>query len=231
MSQRHRFLGSSVGRKALMATTGLLLCAFLLVHLIGNVVLLLKDDGSPTWRIGEADGGAFFQGVMAAYGHIPPLLLVIEILLAALFLTHITLGLTLWFQNIRARGPGYVVHKAEGGRTWGSATMPYTGAGFIGAFLVIHLVNFRFSGVSEPRGMYELVVATLSNGLWAAIYGLAVLGLMLHLSHGVQSAFQSLGLNHERWTPKLKKLGWAYALLVLLGFGCIPALLVLKGVL
>ncbi len=231
MSQRHRFLGSSVGRKALMAVTGLLLCLFLLVHLIGNVVLLLRDDGSPTWRIGEADGGAFFSGVMAAYAKIPPLLYAIEILLGALFLTHITLGLTLWFQNIRARGARYVVQKSEGGRTWGSATMPYTGAGFIGAFLVIHLVNFRLSGVSDPRGMYDLVVATLSSWMWAAVYVLAVLGLMLHLSHGVQSAFQSLEFNHDRWTPKLKKIGWGYALLVLLGFGCIPALLVLKGVL
>jgi succinate dehydrogenase / fumarate reductase cytochrome b subunit len=231
MSRKHRFLGSSVGRKAFMGVTGLALCAFLLVHLIGNVVLLLKDDGSPTWRIGEADGGAFFQAVMAAYGHLGPLLYVIEILLALLFLTHIALGLTLWFQNVRARGSRYAVQRSEGGRTFGSATMPYTGACFIGVFLVIHLVNFRFSGVSEPAPMYDLVVATLSNWIWAAAYGVAVAGLMLHLSHGVQSAFQSLGLNHERFTPKIKKLGWAYALLVLAGFGCIPALLILKGVL
>ena len=231
MSQA-RFIGTSVGKKALMAVTGLSLCAFLLVHLIGNIALLIKDDGSLTMQPGASDAGSHFIGVMATYGKIPALLYLLETLLAGLFLTHMVLGVSLWLRNRWARGgTRYRVHRSEGGRSLGSASMPFTGIAVIFTFLVVHLINFRLSPNTTAEGMYLLVDSALSIWYWALIYAVALLGLGLHLSHGLQSAFQSLGLNHPRWTPMLKKLGWAFALLILAGFGSLPLLFVLKGVL
>jgi succinate dehydrogenase / fumarate reductase cytochrome b subunit len=214
-----------------MAGSGLLLCLFLLVHLIGNISLLLKDDGSLTASPGAPDAGSHFMAVVGAYGKIPALLYAMEIALASLFLLHIGLGLTLWWQNRRARGgQRYEVQRWQGGRTLGSATMPWTGACVILTFLVIHLVHFRFGPQTGPESMYLLVDMVLTRWVWALVYVFALLGLMLHLSHGVQSAFQSLGLQHERWTPKVQKIGWGYALLMLAGFGVLPVLYFLKAV-
>lgn len=224
-------LGSSVGRKAIMAGTGLMLCLFLLAHLVGNITLLIADDGTLTANPGATDAGEHFQGVVAAYGKIPALLYLMEAFLVLLFATHIAMGLTLWLQNRRARGPhGYAVHRWEGGRTLGSATMPITGVFVILVFLIVHLINFRLGPAENPAQMYSLVDLTLGHWAWALAYGLALVGLMIHLSHGVQSAFQSLGFRHARWTARLKALGWGYAMLVLAGFGVLPLLFVLKGV-
>lgn len=229
MARSASLLGSSVGRKALMAVTGLMLCLFLLAHLIGNITLLIADDGSLTATPGAADAGEHFVGVVATYGKIPALLYLLETALAAFFLTHIGLGLTLWFQNRRARGArGYAVHRWEGGRTLGSATMPITGVFVIAVFLIIHLINFRLGSAENPEQMYGLVDTTLGNWAWALVYGVALVGLLIHLSHGVQSAFQSLGFRHDRWTRWLKRIGWGYALLMLAGFGVLPLLFVLK---
>ena len=170
MSAAGRWLGSSVGRKGLMGITGLLLCLFLCAHLLGNLALLLADDGSVTLAPGGPHSSEFFVWVAHHYEAVPLLFHLGELALLALFGTHALLGLTLWLQNRAARGAQrYVVQKSEGGRTWGSATMPYTGALFIGGFLVLHLINFRFGPQSSPDEMYLLVGRVLGTALWAEI--------------------------------------------------------------
>jgi succinate dehydrogenase / fumarate reductase cytochrome b subunit len=231
MSEPNRLIGTSVGRKVIMAVSGLLLCAFLLVHLIGNLTLLLRDDGSLTADPAAPGAREHFIGVISSYGAIPALLYAAELALAALFLVHIVTGTSLWLQNRRARGPQrYRLQRWEGGRSLGSATMPISGLFVILVFLIIHLVQFRFGPQDGPAELAALVDARLSWWPWALAYGAALVGLMIHLSHGVQSAFQSLGLRHPRWTPWLQRAGWAYALLMLAGFGVLPLLFVLQEV-
>jgi len=230
MAKRGSLLGSSIGRKALMAITGTMLCCFLVLHLLGNIVLLLDDDGSLTLSPGGPHSSEFFQWVAEHYEAVPLLFHTGELMLLALFGTHAALGVTLWWQNRKARGPrGYVRQGSEGGRTLASATMPYTGVLFIGAFIVAHLINFRFGEQSNPAELYDLVVTTLSSWLWAAVYLAALLGLFLHLSHGAQSLFQSLGLNHTRHTPRVKAAGTLFAILIASGFAIIPILLIANG--
>ena len=88
------------------------------------------------------------------------------------------------------------------------------------AFLIIHLKDFRFGDRSQ--GVYHLVVSCLKNPYYAVFYIIAMLSLSLHLSHGFQSAFQTFGLNHPKYTPAIKKLGYLFAAVIGLGFSSIP---------
>jgi succinate dehydrogenase / fumarate reductase cytochrome b subunit len=87
-------------------------------------------------------------------------------------------------------------------------------------FLVIHLRTFRFG--DESDGLYKLVVNWFHNPLYAGFYVVALAALGLHLSHGVQSGFQTLGVNHPKYTPLIKKAGLAFAALIFLGFASMP---------
>jgi succinate dehydrogenase / fumarate reductase cytochrome b subunit len=220
---------SSISKKAFMAVTGLALCAFLCLHLLGNIVLLLNNDGTVTFSPGGPNSGEFFVWVAHHYEAIPLLFHAGEILILALIGIHAIFGLTLWLQNLRARGGRYLVHRNEGGRTVFSATMPYTGLGFIAVFLVIHLLNFRFGEKENPAELYGLVGAVFGKWYWALVYVVALAGLAIHLSHGFQSAFQSLGFNHPRYTPKVKYLGYVFAGVMFVGFGILPVLFFFNG--
>ncbi len=201
-------LASSIGQKIVMGLTGLLLVGFLVEHLHGN--LKLYEDA----------GGEAFDGYVAFLQGFGPLLVVGELGLAALFLVHIYLAFRLTLENMQARRQRYVVRNNRGASTLGSVSMFYTGALILG-YLLKHLYDFRFDGrfFEDPDA---LVKATLSQPKHAIVYLIAALVLGVHLSHGFRSAFQSLGVNHPRFTPLLEKLSLAIALLFTLGFASFP---------
>jgi len=219
----------SIAKKGLMAATGLMLCMFLVLHLAGNLTLLLQDDGSLTLAPGGPQSNEFFEWVAHHYEAIPAFFHTGELLLLALFGIHALFGITLWLQNRAARGSRYVRQRSEGGRTVFSATMPYTGLCFIAVFLVIHLVNFRFGSQEGPADMYTLVGDVFGRWYWMLIYVAALGGVAFHLGHGVQSAFQSLGLRHPRYTPVIRVLGYLFAAAMFVGFGCLPILFYFNG--
>lgn len=194
----------------MVALAGLLLCGFLVAHLAGNLFLVA---GEPA-----------FNGYAEALEE-NPLLPIAEIGLAAIFLLHIVMSLIARYQNAQARPVGYVMQKAKGGRTPGSRTMIISGL-LVLLFLIIHLKTFRFA--EEPESLYKLVMAAFKNPLYSGFYVLAMGGLALHLSHGVQSAFQTFGLNHPRYTPLIKKAGLAFALVICGGFAALPIWALLK---
>lgn len=210
------FLASSIGKKALTALTGLLLVGFVLAHLAGNLLLL------------KGDKGRAFEAYAQKLDDLGPLLIVAELSLVALFGTHIAMALRATLQNRRVRQQPYAHSPGHGGRTFASATMPLTGS-FLLLFLVVHLVNFRFDSGFKQRftgelngaGATEQVMASLANPLLAGVYLLAFIALGLHLSHGIQSALQTLGANHPRYTPLLRRGGLILALLLALGFSAI----------
>jgi succinate dehydrogenase / fumarate reductase cytochrome b subunit len=221
---------SSIAKKAFMAVTGLMMCGFLCLHLMGNLSLLLNDAGNTlTLSPGGPDSGKAFAWVASHYEAVPALFHFGELMLLLLFGSHAIFGLTLWIQNHEARGSQYVVQKSEGGRTFFSMTMPYTGLLFIGTFLVIHLLNFRFGDKDVPMGLYGLVGQVFGTWYWALAYILAMLGLACHLAHGFSSAFQSLGMNHPRYSPVIKIAGYAFACVMLVGFGILPFLFYFNG--
>ena len=198
-----------------MALAGLFLITFLLVHLGINLLLMLNDDGA-----------AFMVAVdfMATN----PLIKVMEIFLMGGFAIHIIIGLIIQIQNWMARPVRY---KIEGYShlSFFSKYMIHTGA-IIFIFLCIHFFNFYFVKlglVSPPEGVgqhdfYQMATLLFADKFYAILYVVLMVFLGFHLHHAFQSAFQTMGLNHTKYTPVIKALGTIYAIVVPLGFASIP---------
>jgi len=197
MSWFFRVCRSSLGKKTIMALSGTLLGFFLLAHAAGNATIF--------W------GPETFNGYARHLHGLGFLVDIAEILLLLLFLTHITLGILLTLQNRAARSESYAVRASAGGRSLGSRTMIWTGLVIL-VFLLVHLANFHF--VSHEQPIASIVGPVLARPLYGLIYGLAMLALGLHVSHGFWSVFQTLGMNHPRYNPLFRGLGWAGCLLI-----------------
>jgi succinate dehydrogenase / fumarate reductase cytochrome b subunit len=207
-----RTLSSSVGKKYIMALTGLLLGGFLLVHAAGNSTIFLGR-------------GAFLS--YAAHLHaLGFVVAVAEVLLFALFLTHVSTGLVLFLENRLARRSRYAVCSSAGGRTWGSATMPYTGL-LVLAFLSLHLANFRFG--DQEASIADIVAAVLARPLYSFLYGTGLSALALHVSHGFWSLFQSAGISHPKYDRLLRGCAWLACGLIITVFAAIVLLLLMNS--
>ncbi|MFH1984840.1 MAG: succinate dehydrogenase cytochrome b subunit [Pseudomonadota bacterium] len=199
-------VGSSVGKKVMMALTGLSFCGFLAAHLAGNLTLY--------------GGREAFNGYAAHLHSLGPLVTVAEIGLLTLALVHVTTGLLLVYQNFMARPERYAVSARAGGRTIGSATMPYTGV-LILLFVIFHLANFHFVDKSHTT-IFDIVSRAFSSPLYVALYIAAMVVVALHVSHGFWSLFQTLGANHPKYMPLIMAASVIFALVVGVGFGFLP---------
>jgi succinate dehydrogenase / fumarate reductase cytochrome b subunit len=216
-----KFLNSSIGKKFMMAVTGSFLLIFLVVHLIGNITLFF--------------GPCAFNAYVSALDVIKPLIRVIEVVLLAAFILHIFNGVRLWIENKIARGVTYKVNGSSENSTLFSRTMFVTGS-IVFIFLVLHLGTFfwRFN-VHDPEGLanhhqyFDIVVGFLQMPWYSILYIIAVILLGFHLNHGFQSAFQTFGWNHNKYTPLIKKLGTIYAIIMALGFASMPIYFLLGG--
>jgi succinate dehydrogenase / fumarate reductase cytochrome b subunit len=216
MSNNAGLFSSSLGRKYLMAITGLFLCSFLLVHLIGNVALYTDPV-----KFNE------YTRFMSSN----PLIRVMEIILVVGFLAHIIDAVLLTKANKAAQPVKYAMDKKNS--SWYSRNMGLTGS-IILAFLVLHLQSFWYqykfgevvyvldSNGERIKDMYTIVKTAFQQSWYAGIYVIAMVLLGSHLNHGFQSAFQSVGLRHKKYTPTIKKLGTAFAVLITLGFISFP---------
>lgn len=202
-----RFLESSIGKKMMVAAAGLLLAGFLITHLAGNLFLFVGDTA--------------FNHYANTLAH-NPFLPLAEAGLVVLFLVHIALSVRAVLANRAARPIGYEAYTDKGNRTAGSRTMAVSGS-LILLFLIVHIKTFRFAAPElREASLFKVVIDWFHNPLYAGFYVLALVALGLHLSHGVQSAFQTLGLNHPRYTPLIKKIGLAFAVLIAIGFMSMP---------
>jgi succinate dehydrogenase / fumarate reductase cytochrome b subunit len=206
-------LNSAIGKKVLMAVTGLFLIIFLCVHLFGNMFLYVGKEAFNTY-VETLEGGV-----------VHALILVVEVALVAAFFIHILNGVRLTLQNNAARGGvKYAVQKAAPQVSFASRNMFVT-ASIVFIFLVVHLKNFFYEykivGLGD-RNPYDIVVETFRMPLYSILYivGMALLGF--HLYHGFQSAFQTLGLNHKKYTPVILWIGRIYAIVVALAFASFP---------
>ncbi len=206
-------LWSSIGKKLLMALTGLSFCGFLAGHLAGNLTIY-----------GGKDAFNSYAEHLHALG---PVLTLMEWGLLVFAVVHVCAGLTLFYQNFRARTSRYAVNKWAGGRTFGSATMPYTGILLL-AFIILHLINFHFVDKTNT-GIYLIVAQTFENPLYVVIYILAMIVAAVHVSHGLWSAFQTVGANHMKYMPFIMALSIIFSLAVGFGFGIIPIYLSFAG--
>ncbi|MGW8161119.1 MAG: succinate dehydrogenase cytochrome b subunit [Desulfobulbales bacterium] len=205
-------LTSSLGKKYIMALTGMLLSGFLLVHAAGNTSILLGRTAFISYAE-HLHALGFVVGVA-------------ELLLLTVFLTHIITGLILFWQNLGARTVKYAVHKSAGGRSWGSATMPYTG-GIVFLFILLHLYNFHFT--DQSRTIADLVAEVLSNPMYTLLYSVGLGALTLHTSHGFWSMFQSAGVNHPKYNQFIQSCAWIICGLIIAVFFIIVLLLLVNS--
>lgn len=220
---------SSVGRKIIVALTALFLIVFLVVHVAGNTQLFL-DDGGEAFNL---------------YSHFMShneLIKIVEWLLFASIIIHIIGTVMLTSKNAKARPVKYKQSQANKNSSWFSRNMFLSGS-IILIFLVVHFVNFyipyHFQETGFPKVMIEgkeygnmyLAVKVVFQEFWwySILYIVSMILLAFHLNHGFQSAFQSLGINHKKYTPFLKGLGAAFSVIVPLLFAAMPIyFLVLK---
>ncbi len=199
-------LRTPIGKKLLMAVTGLGFCVFLLFHLFGNLTLY--------------GGKELFTAYVAHLHELSLLITIVEIGLLFFACIHVATGLILFLENRRARPIPYAVKKNAGGRTIGSATMPYTGF-LILCFLILHIFHFRMIE-QTPQSIFQAVTEVLSNVFVKLGYMAAVVVVAVHIRHGFWSLFQTLGAHHPKYMPLIQGIGIAFALLILMGFGVIP---------
>ena len=192
-----------------MALAGLFLLTFLPVHLIINLMLLKSEPGS-------FNAAAHF---MATF----PLVKIMEIVLFATILIHISWGIMLQIQNWMARPVGYAAsNKSE--TSFFSRFMIWTGA-IVLTFLILHFFNFYFIKLGlvkgDPEDFYSVAHSLFKIPAYDIIYLTCFALLGFHLFHAFYSAFQTLGLNHRIWSPVVKVVALIYAILIPAGFAFI----------
>jgi succinate dehydrogenase / fumarate reductase cytochrome b subunit len=272
MSSALAVFNHSIGRKLVMGLSGLFLVSFLFVHVGGNSLLFLPDDGVTFNK---------FVRFMTTN----PVIKVLEWVLFAGFLIHFIYAGILTMQNRQARPGGYVFKKGEAvGSTWMSRNMGLTGvivllffavhvAGFWGRFHFTHgerttlqtaylegwkvkevqmvkddlgrpviepgqyltedsYYALKAAGVTEVTGlsMYRMVQSAFSNIGVVIFYVIAMILLALHLSHGFQSAFRTVGLVHSKYTPAIKSLGFFIAVVIPVVFAAMPLFFFFKSI-
>ena len=201
-----------------MALTGLFLCVFLIAHLAGNLQLL---DASPE---GQLKFNAYAK-FMTSF----PVVKIVSYLLYASILFHAFDGILLTIQNRKARPIRYAYEKPNANSKWYSRQMALLGT-LVMVFIIIHMKSFWYEmhwgqlgmDADGNKDLYTLVAASFSQSWYVAIYVISMAVLAFHLLHGFQSAFQSLGLNHPRYTPMLKNVGVFFAVVVPIFFALIP---------
>ncbi len=213
-------ISSSIGQKFVMGITGLLLCSFLVVHLAGNLLVY----------VGAKEYNAYAKEL-----HSMMLLPVAEIGLFLLLFIHIALAFKLTRDNQRARHISYqqtqskiqekpsLFSRTPLGET--SAWMFISGSIILG-FLVIHMIDMKLHANPTvdytDADPYDIIVQVLGSSLSAPFYIVGTIVLGFHLSHGFWSAFQSLGLNHPKYMPWIKKLAIVFAFVIAAGFVSLP---------
>lgn len=206
-----KFFQSTLGRKLIMSLTGLFLILFLIVHLIGNIKVIADD------------GGKSFTNFVVFMEH-NPLIKITAWGLYFFILLHAIQGAIIWFINRKTKGKTYAVN-TRANATWASKNMFYLGI-LIFIFLVIHMgdwwLELKILHEYDDSALYQNVIDTFKIPGYVILYEFAMIALFFHLKHGFQSAFQTLGVNHKKYTPIIKGLGWIYSIVVPLGFFIIP---------
>ncbi len=212
-----RLLSDSIGRKVVMAITGLLMVLFVVGHLLGNLSIFAGANGINTYA--EKLHG------------LPAVVWATRVVMLAAVLFHLVLSIQITLENRAANPTRYAVDRRLR-VTFASKNMIWTGL-LLGAFIVFHLFHFTIRSVpgmeivqvQDALGRFDvfaMVAAGFGKAVTAVVYVVAMLMLYFHLSHGIQSTFQSLGLNNPKTMPGFVKFGGVLSVIFLLGYGAIP---------
>lgn len=200
-----------------MAITGLFLISFLIVHCAINALIFVND------------GGLLFNEA-AHFMATNWLIRAMEVVLFLGIIYHIFLALRLTFQNRAARPVKYAANSAGANSRWYSRWMGLLGT-LILVFLIVHLGDFwvksRFTGLpgvdaNGREDLYAIMLLVFKETWIVALYVFSMISLAYHLMHGFQSAFQSLGINHKKYTPAIKSFGFWFSIIISLIFASMP---------
>jgi len=217
MSNSGKAFSSSIGKKLVMGITGLFLILYLIIHCFLNSLIFVNDGGL------TFNEGAHFMATNW-------LIRAMEVVLFLGFILHIVQSARLTIENRAARPVKYVYNNGNANSKWYSRSMGLLGTILL-IFLIVHLSNFwvvsRFTGIptTDANGhddLYAVMKLTFQN-IWIVIlYVLAMVSLAYHLLHGFPSAFQTMGWNHNKYTPVIKKVGFWYSIIIPLIFALMP---------
>jgi len=206
MSQAPTFLGSSIGKKVVMALTGVILFGYVLGHMIGNLQVYLGPEALNHYAV-----------VLRQVFHGWALWIVRVLMLVAVGL-HIWAATALTLESRRARRVGYGEQKWKES-TYASRTMRWGGV-IIALFVVFHILNLT-TGTVHPGfvegDVYHNFIAAFQNVPTSIVYMIAMIALGLHLRHGVWSMFQTLGVSHPRYIAMAKAAALLFAVIIVAG--------------
>lgn len=212
---KESLLRSSIGKKFTMALSALFLLIFLLQHFLINLLSVVNPS--------------MFNDVSAFMSANPFIQYLMQPILMIGVVYHFVMGFVLEIQNKKARGSvGYAVNNSAANSSWASRNMLFSG-GFILAFLLVHLWQFWVPTIDahyftqDPnfgQGNYFMdhLNEVFTSAVTLVLYIIGFIFLSLHLQHGFQSSFQSLGARHAKYTPAIKAIGKVYAICIPLGF-------------
>jgi succinate dehydrogenase / fumarate reductase cytochrome b subunit len=204
-----------------MGATGLFLITFLIVHCFVNMLIFFNDGGE------TFNKGAEFMGTNWV-------IRAMEIVLFAGLIIHMVQALVLTMENRKARPVQYAKFNGAANSTWYSRSMGLLGT-LILMFLIIHLKHFwvlsrftdhiahnEYEKLAGQETLFREMVEVFENPIVVLVYVLSMVSLAYHLLHGFQSAFQTLGLNHRKYTPMIKKTGVAFSVVICVLFASMP---------
>ncbi len=213
---------TSIGKKVIMAVTGFMAFGFVVGHMLGNLQVFIGQDQLN-----------LYAEKLQSLG---PLLWVIRLVMLTAVGLHVWFGIQLKLENWAARPESYK-NETTVQASFASRTMIWTGI-VIAFFVVYHLLHYtvrvtnpEYADLVDPLGrpdVFSMVIMGFSNYLVSGFYIVAVGLLSYHLSHGVASMFQSLGLNTPEWQKRLKCLGWLAAIFLFVGYAAVPLGVMLK---
>lgn len=202
-------LFSTIGKKQMVGVAGVGLSLFVLMHMLGNLLIFVGPEA------------------YNSYAHkltSSPVIYILEAGLLGILLLHMIMTIVLVLRNKTAKGRSYAVSPSKNTASFASKTMQYQGIVIV-LFIVWHLIQFKFGTHydithhdTEMRNLYQLVMEVFAQPVYVGLYVFVLILLGLHLSHGLASSLQTLGLNGEKYDAKVKCAGKIYAAVVTLGF-------------
>ncbi len=210
-----KMFSSSLGQKLIMAITGLFLITFLIVHCTLNSLIFLNDGGV------TFNAGAQFMATN-------PLIRIVEVVLFIGLILHVVKAYVLTKNNNKSRPVKFVAYDGKANSKWYSRSMGILGSLLL-IFIVIHLSHFwvgtkaaQFNGTISNHNTYLELKEVFESPINVLVYLLGVISLGYHLMHGFQSAFQTLGINHKKYTPFIKSFGNVFSILISFIFAMMP---------
>lgn len=216
---------TTLQHKLWMSGTGLFLCFFLIIHLLGNLQLFLPPEQART---------QFNRYSHLLSGNI--IIKMISYVLYASIIGHTVYAILITRKNNAANGAKYIYDKRAAVSVWYSRNMGLLGT-IIFVFLIIHFKDFWYQykftdlplDANGHKDLYTIVIKAYQQLWYVLIYEAALIALGFHLLHGFFSAARTLGVFHPKYVKWIKIVGWVYTLVIILGFMAMPIFIYLNG--